>query len=114
MRIRWTMRASVLVALGLLFLDPAGPVKAGLRPAVGDGFTARTRTADHGLPQNAVQALCQMRDGFLWVGTRFGLARFDGVEFRRFSASNVPELAEASVSALVEDVGGGLWVGTLG
>ncbi|MBK9140097.1 MAG: ATP-binding protein [Verrucomicrobia bacterium] len=108
------MRASVLVALGLLFPDPAGPVKAGLRPAGGDGFNARTWTADHGLPQNAVQALCQTRDGFLWVGTRFGLARFDGVEFRRFSASNVPELAEASVSALAEDVGGGLWVGTLG
>jgi len=77
-------------------------------------FSARTWTADHGLPQNTVQAICQTRDGFLWVGTRFGLARFDGVEFRPFSAANVPELAEASVTAIAEDACGALWVGTLG
>jgi ligand-binding sensor domain-containing protein len=36
------------------------------------------RTID-GLPQNSVTALAQTPDGYLWVGTQGGLARFDGV-----------------------------------
>jgi len=38
------------------------------------------RTID-GLPQNSVNAMAQTPDGYLWVGTRGGLARFDGVRF---------------------------------
>ena len=34
-----------------------------------------------GLPQNAVNVLLQTRDGYIWVGTKGGLARFDGVRF---------------------------------
>src|SRR5260370_17132008 len=38
------------------------------------------RNAD-GLPSDSVTAIIQTRDGFLWVGTSSGLARFDGVKF---------------------------------
>src|SRR3974390_3014707 len=36
-------------------------------------------TTDQGLPQNTVQSLHQTQDGYLWVGTQSGLARFDGL-----------------------------------
>ena len=35
-------------------------------------------TADTGLPQNSVYAIKQTRDGYLWLATVDGLARFDG------------------------------------
>ena len=41
------------------------------------------RTTD-GLPQNTVLAIRQTRDGYLWIGTEEGLARFDGLAFRTF------------------------------
>src|SRR6185369_17583537 len=37
-----------------------------------------------GLPQSTVTAIVQTRDGYLWLGTRDGLARFDGVRFTVF------------------------------
>jgi signal transduction histidine kinase/ligand-binding sensor domain-containing protein len=65
-----------------------------------------------GLPQNTVYALLQTRDGYLWVGTGGGLARFDGVQFRRFGLQD--GLRSIQISALVEDSRGELWVGTRG
>lgn len=65
-----------------------------------------------GLPQNTVFSLTQSRDGFLWVGTWEGLARFDGVHFTVFDRRNTPELRDEMVRALIEDAAGTLWVGT--
>lgn len=113
MRVRRTVALVALARGGLSALGPDCLAETGPPSNSPPVFATRTWTADHGLPQNTVQALCQTRDGFLWVGTRFGVARFDGVEFRAFRAANVPELAEASVSAIAEDGRGVLWVGTL-
>ena len=44
-------------------------------------YSVRIWQTDEGLPQNSVHAIAQTRDGYLWVGTREGLARFDGVRF---------------------------------
>ena len=44
-----------------------------------------TWTTDEGLPQNSVNSILQTRDGYLWIGTYEGLARFDGVRFRVFN-----------------------------
>lgn len=69
---------------------------------------------DQGLPHNTVNALLQTRDGYLWVGTAAGLARFDGLVFTLIGDASVPELKEARVTALLEDREGQLWVGTQG
>jgi signal transduction histidine kinase/ligand-binding sensor domain-containing protein len=71
-------------------------------------------TTEHGLPHNRVRALLQTRDGYLWVGTLAGLARFDGVRFKVFDASNTPEMtSDDPINALAEDrQDGSLWVNT--
>jgi len=68
-------------------------------------------TADSGLPQNSVRAIVQTRDGYLWVGTLDGLARFDGVRFTVFNKANTPALPSNRVLALYEDCEGALWIG---
>jgi ligand-binding sensor domain-containing protein/signal transduction histidine kinase len=52
----------------------------------------------------------QTTDGYLWLGTRFGLVRFDGIGFRTFDRSGTPELAEDNCFGLTEDRDGALWM----
>ncbi|HTV41752.1 MAG TPA: two-component regulator propeller domain-containing protein [Candidatus Sulfotelmatobacter sp.] len=70
--------------------------------------------ADDGLPDNVVQAITQTADGFLWVGTRQGLARFDGDQFVCYDARNTPSLKNSSITALCAGKDGSLWIGTDG
>jgi streptogramin lyase len=63
-----------------------------------------------GLPHPGVTSILQSRDGYLWVGTFTGLARFDGHQF----ASEFPDTPalEDHVRALYETADGSLWVAT--
>src|ERR1041385_1566339 len=45
-------------------------------------------TTEKGLPENSVFSLLQTRDGYLWVGTGYGLARFDGIHFKTFDGTD--------------------------
>ncbi len=66
------------------------------------------------LPQSTVNAIVQTEDGYLWLGTQGGLARFDGLDFTVFDRSNTPQLQSQDVRALLEASDGTLWVGTRG
>jgi ligand-binding sensor domain-containing protein/signal transduction histidine kinase len=66
---------------------------------------------DDGLPQNSVLDILQTRDGYLWLGTRGGLVRFDGVRFTVFDKENTPALGDNDIRALLEDRDGSLWIG---
>jgi ligand-binding sensor domain-containing protein/signal transduction histidine kinase len=67
---------------------------------------------ENGLPQNTVQAILQTRDGYLWIGTQEGLARFNGTSFVIFDKSNTPQLKSNDIRALLEDRSGTLWIST--
>lgn len=67
---------------------------------------------ENGLPQNTVQALAQTPDGFLWVGTEAGLARFDGSGFEVFDRNSTPALPASDIHCLLASGDGSLWVGT--
>jgi hypothetical protein len=67
-----------------------------------------------GLPQSSVESMVQTRDGYLWLGTQEGLARFDGVRFVVFDRGNTRALRHNRVTALAEDKSGALWIGTEG
>lgn len=69
---------------------------------------------ERGLPANTVNAILRTRDGYLWIGTSEGLARFDGVRFTSFDQAAMGSQSFAGVSALLEDRAGNLWIGTLG
>lgn len=74
----------------------------------------RVWTTEQGLPQNSVFAIRQTRDGYLWLATQEGLARFDGQRFTVFNTRNTPEIRHNDVWALLEDKSGALWIATRG
>jgi ligand-binding sensor domain-containing protein/signal transduction histidine kinase len=71
------------------------------------------RSAD-GLPEDFAQSLAQTQDGYLWIGTSGGLARFDGVSFVVFNRENIPAFLDDSVYSLLVTKDGTLWAGTEG
>ena len=73
-------------------------------------YDIRVWQTDEGLPQNSVNAIAQTSDGYLWVGTREGLARFDGIHFTAVDEAAAPHLKSASISALCVSRDGSLWI----
>lgn len=67
-----------------------------------------------GLPENTIMAITQTRDGYLWLATVEGVARFDGVRFTVFDNNNTPAIRNNHVLSLLEDRHGNLWMGTNG
>jgi ligand-binding sensor domain-containing protein/signal transduction histidine kinase/CheY-like chemotaxis protein/HPt (histidine-containing phosphotransfer) domain-containing protein len=65
-----------------------------------------------GLPQTSALAIARTPDGYLWVGTQEGLARFDGVRFTVFDTNNEPAFSDNYISALLVDRAARLWIGT--
>lgn len=72
-------------------------------------------TVDNGLTNNDITAILQDRRGFLWVGTRDGLNRYDGytVVTYRHEPGNPNSLPRNEVRALFEDREGMLWISTI-
>lgn len=121
--VNWLARTGAILALGVPMLrgDTRGA-------ALGDGSASRpssreilpeesryhldTWKQEQGLPDDKVQAILQTHDGYLWIGTPSGLARFDGMRFTRFDHSNVPEMANDNCVGLSEDRDGSLWIAT--
>ena len=66
---------------------------------------------EHGLPQDTIRAIAQTTDGYLWLGTDEGLARFDGYEFVVFNKDS-GDLPGNSITALAAARDGSLWIGT--
>jgi signal transduction histidine kinase/ActR/RegA family two-component response regulator/streptogramin lyase len=66
-----------------------------------------------GLPSNEIYTLRQGSDGFVWIGTRDGLARYDGIDFRiwRHDPDDPHSLPSNDVSALLIDRNGRVWCG---
>ena len=81
-------------------------------PARGDAnYFLRSWHADDGLPDNSIMSVVQTRDGYLWLATFAGLARFDGVRFVTFNSAKTPGLQSDRFSSVFEDEAGNLYIG---
>src|SRR5215469_11543828 len=74
-------------------------------------YTRTVWTQAQGLPQDTVRAIAQTPDGYLWLGTNEGLARFDGYEFTTFTNDRWA-LPTNPISTLWAGRNGDLWIGT--
>jgi len=75
-------------------------------------FIQQSWQNEQGLPENSVTAIAQTADGYLWLGTESGLARFDGLRFTVYDKSSTPGLTGNFITCLLVDHEGTLWIGT--
>ncbi len=103
------MRGRLLIAIALVASATAWAADDGLatQPYFHD------LSAADGLPSSTVRTLAQDHDGYIWIGTADGLARYDGVGFRiyRHHAGDPASLSGEDVTALLVDRDDRLWCG---
>lgn len=67
----------------------------------------------NGLSENCVKSITQDRWGFVWIGTKNGLNRYDGHGIKHYTVTDYTTgHGNQNISALCEDGRGRLWVGT--
>jgi len=66
-------------------------------------YSHKVWTQQDGLPQDTIRSVTQTSDGYLWIGTDEGLARFDGYEFTTFDKPH-GDLPSNSITALAAAV----------
>src|SRR5262245_43148707 len=108
--------ASTLILLGAISLvsgksEDNGTPREKAREA-GIEYIQNFWNTANGLPQNSVNAVVQTRDGYLWIATYGGLARFDGVKFTLFDVADTEGITSNRILSLCESRDGGLWIGT--
>lgn len=103
----WPFGLFVLLLCALsstaMALDPARPV---------DEFTLTTWTMEDGLPHNYVHYIEQDAEGYLWVGTWEGAARFNGRRFDTFDKRILRDIPLAGVRTLLPEPDGAMLFGT--
>jgi len=107
---QWNYRIAVVLAGGLLTSLLTTPVQGQSQPRQ---YVTAVWSAEQGLPQNSVNALAQDHDGYLWIGTFGGLARFDGARFTVLGAADTPGFGSDQIFSLYESRSGVLWIGTV-
>lgn len=73
-------------------------------------YPFRTYSIEDGLSESVVNAVAQDHEGYLWLGTGYGLNRFNGIEFQSYFEDH--GLRNSKIHALYEDSQHRLWVGT--
>jgi ligand-binding sensor domain-containing protein/two-component sensor histidine kinase len=108
MRVHRFASICVCVVLGLM---AALPLCAADNSGQPNGYALTAWTTERGLPPGDVLVMTQDLDGYLWVGTTSGLARFDGLQFSLWGTHGEPALPVRSVPALIGAHDGSLWIG---
>src|SRR5215469_11750536 len=65
-----------------------------------------------GFVKGYITSMAQTPDGYLWLGTEFGLYRFDGVRALPWKPAGGQQLPSNGVNALLATRDGALWIGT--
>src|SRR6187431_2917791 len=99
----WHFPVGSMVMLGLGMLWSAEASWGNELSTSVAGYTVQNWQIEQGLPHISITSIAQTPDGYLWLGTFNGLARFDGVRFTVFNQGNTPQLASSRIVQLGVD-----------
>ena len=84
---------------------------ASAEPPISTNYVLRAWELEHGMPDHHVGSVARSADGFLWLTTYSGLARFDGLRFERMGKETVPGLTTPWVAPVHVARDQTLWLG---
>ncbi|MBD3615167.1 MAG: hypothetical protein HUJ22_01245 [Gracilimonas sp.] len=92
-----------LLFISLLFLGITETVTA-------QSYPFRTFSIEQGLSESVVYDIVQDNEGYIWLGTGFGLNRFDGIRFENYFEEQ--GLNSSRIRSLYKDAEGRIWIGS--
>jgi len=102
-------------ACATIMLLACSPCAFALNPSLDINQYAHTAwTARDGIFKGIINAIAQTPDGYLWLGTEFGLLRFDGVRSVPWRAPAGEPLPSSDIRSLLAARDGRIWIGTRG
>jgi len=93
----------LLVCPSVFALDPSLDINQ---------YSHRAWTVREGFFKGEVDSIAQTPDGYIWLGTTFGLVRFDGVKSDNWQPPQDQHLPSNHVISLLAARDGTLWIGT--
>lgn len=72
-------------------------------------FPIKSWDMDRGMPSDMVIGIAQCNDGYIWLATYKGIARFDGVNFTTYNYSSSEAIQSVTIQSLTNDNEGNLW-----
>ncbi len=76
-------------------------------------FKTKSLSTANGLSDDRVTCFFKDKKGFIWIGTRNGLNRYDGHAFKVFKPSAGNSISNEVINAIAEDSRGRIWVATM-
>ena len=104
-RLKPPLFIQVLLVIGLLLHNGNGHAQL--------YFKAKTLTVANGLSDNRVTCFYKDKKGFMWIGTRNGLNRYDGHSFKIFRPQPGNSISNEVINDIAEDSRGRIWVATM-
>jgi len=107
-------RFGLALGIALAWLLACCPCASALDPALDVSQYAHTAwKIRNGFTKGGIFAIAQTPDGYLWLGTEFGLVRFDGVSAVPWQAPAGDQLPSNFIASLLVSRDGTLWIATL-
>ncbi|HEY7776711.1 MAG TPA: two-component regulator propeller domain-containing protein, partial [Kineobactrum sp.] len=98
----------------MLLITAAAPALALIPERLPSQYLYDRYGREQGLPSDTVWVARQGKDNYLWVGTKNGLARFDGVRFTVFDKNSNPEFQSSDIRDIEVADDATLWLATYG
>jgi ligand-binding sensor domain-containing protein len=100
-------------AINALVVFALGTSAYALNPSLDiNQYAHKSWTVREGFFKGRIYAIAQTLDGYLWLGTEFGLVRFDGVHTSPFQPPAGENVGTAVTRTLLAARNGTLWIGT--
>jgi signal transduction histidine kinase/ligand-binding sensor domain-containing protein len=82
------------------------------RPQAPNNLGHQSWSTENGLPQNSVHQVFQSTDGYIWIATEGGVARFNAIDFKIFSHETAAEITSDDICCFAQSHAGPLWIAT--
>jgi signal transduction histidine kinase/ligand-binding sensor domain-containing protein len=69
-------------------------------------------STENGIPQSSVHQVFQSEDGYIWIATEGGVARFNGTTFKVFNHESDSAFINDDICCFAQDAHGAFWIGT--